>query len=306
MNWQTNYPLGQRTRFGVGGNADFFFRARTEQDLLAHVRFCVEKKFPFVVIGGGTNLLIADSGVRGYVIENAVSTITQIGTRLTVAAGTVLNDFVNTANRQGFAGMESMAGIPGTLGGAIVGNAGAYGQEIRDIVERVRIFDGRSIRTLTNAACRFRYRSSIFKTKSWVLLDTTLRFHKDSPIALKKRSRVIRILRNKKFPPTLRCPGSYFKNILLRELPTRTRTKLEKTFPDKIMHGKLPSAVLLDAVGMRGKRHGGIRIAPYHANLFFNAGHGTAADVCALAATACQAVLEAYRVELDEEVRLLG
>lgn len=257
------------------------------------------------VIGGGTNILIADNGISGYVIQNAVSGIRYSPTRLFVKAGTPLNDVVRAANKTGFAGIESLTDIPGTLGGAIVGNAGAYGQEIRDVVERVRVFDGRRVLTFTNTQCRFAYRNSIFKSRAWIVLSAVMRFQHGKPERLSVTSAKIHTLRLQKFPSSLRCPGSYFQNILLRTNTVSVRRRLARQFPEKILHGKLPAAVLLDAVGMRGKRLGGIRVANYHANLFVNDGQGTARDVLRLAQQAKQKVFRRFGIRLKEEVRLL-
>lgn len=306
FHFRKNYPLGRRTRFGVGGHADHFFRATDEATLLAAVRWCVRNERPWHVIGSGTNLLIADNGVRGCVIENAVRGIERKGNQLVVAAGTSLNTLVDHANRLGFTGIESMAGIPGTVGGAIVGNAGAYGQEIRDVVERVRIFDGREVLTHTNAQCRFRYRDSILKKRPWVVLSVALRFQAGNTRILRTRSAEIHSMRSKKFPVSLRCPGSYFQNVVLATLPASARKRLVRDFPDKVKGGKLPSAALLDVAGMRGKVRGGICIAPYHANLFLNSGSGTAAEVVALAREAQRRVAGRFGVQLEEEVRFLA
>lgn len=304
--WKRRYPFGARSRFGVGGHAEHFLRATDEPQLKAAVRWCVRMQRPWHIVGSGTNVIVPDEGVTGYVIENDVNGFHYSRTRMFVRAGTPLNAVVNAANGAGFAGMESMADIPGTLGGAIVGNAGAYGQEMKDVVERVRAFDGRTVLTLTNRQCHFRYRASIFKHRPWVVLSAVLQFGLGNTDRLRAAAAKIRALRKEKFPASLRCPGSYFQNIVLRDVPVRIRKKLVAAFPEKIKASKLPSAVLLDAVGMRGKRSGGIRVASYHANLFLNDGRGTAADVHALAVWAKAAVKARFDVELHEEVRMLG
>ncbi len=212
-------------------------------------------------------------------------------------------------DRRGLSGMERMAGIPGTVGGAIYGCAGAYGQEIKDVLVSVRVFDGQKFRNLSKAQCQFGYRNSVFKKhKNLVITQAVLRLKKGDGKSLLKTSREIIKLREKKYPPGLRCPGSFFKNIKLSSLkPAAKRAQfVKKVKHDKIMYGKVPSGHLLDQVGAKGMKQGSIRVAGHHANLIYNPNGGKARDVKALANKLKRKVKNKFGIGLEEEIQYLG
>ena len=175
---------------------------------------------PVVVIGGGTNLIVSDDGFRGLVLRYNGKDIAAEGASVTVEAGAVLQDLVDFANGRGLAGLETLAGIPGWVGAAVYGNAGAYGHSLSERVLAVRFFDGEQVRVLDNAGCEFHYRESIFKRrKEWIIFSTDLALTPGDAAALTGISGDILKIRNQKFPPTMKCAGSIFKNFLLRDLP---------------------------------------------------------------------------------------
>lgn len=307
-NGQKNFPLGRLTRFGVGGTAQYFVRATTAARLQALIRELRADRQRFIIIGTGTNLVVPDRGLTGYVIQNKIHGIQPLSQcDLLVGAGVNLNYLVNYCNRHGLAGLEKLADIPGTLGGAIVGDAGAYGQEIGERVERVQVFDGKRTFWLRHRSCRFAYRDSVFKQRrDWVILAAKLGFtRRQAPQRLASVASDIRRRRQIKYPPGLRCPGSYFKNLRLATLPAALEKRLRQIFPEKIQHATLPAAVLIEAVGLKGKRVGQIKVADYHGNLIMNLGGGRARDVLALVASAKKMVYGKFRVKLEEEVRVL-
>jgi len=211
-----------------------------------------------------------------------------------------LADVIGQAIRRGLRGLETLSGIPGTIGGAVVGNAGAYGHSISELVDRVEIWDGREHRILSRSECAFEYRESVFKKEPFVLLRAFLRFRRGDARKLQRASREIIALREKKYRPGLRCPGSFFKNVLVKSLTPESLDRIDRR---KIIDGKIPAGYLLEAVGAKGMRAGGIVIARFHGNLFINQGGGTACDVRALARELKNKVKRRFGIQLEEEVR---
>jgi UDP-N-acetylmuramate dehydrogenase len=298
-----NVPLSRYTRFAVGGPARILADASTEQALADAVRVIKETSEPLTVIGGGTNLVVSDQGFPGVVLRYTNAALELDGTTVTAAAGLVLQHLVDSTIAHGLAGLETMTGIPGWVGGAVYGNAGAYGHSMQERVASVRFLDGSRVREFTNAACEFRYRDSVFKRhKNWIVLSATL--HLDSAGADELRATAAGILkiRNEKYPPTMRCAGSIFKNLLWDQLPGPARALI----PEHVVReGKVPSAYFLELAGAKGMVNGGVRVAEYHANLIYNEGGGTARQVSELIDVLKRRVREQFGVELEEEVQFV-
>jgi UDP-N-acetylmuramate dehydrogenase len=297
-------PLAPYTRFAIGGPMAVFGDTDHADAFAAALRFAKMMELPHIVIGGGSNLVVSDSGYEGIVLRFTGQRIMQSGTTLSVEAGAVLQDVVDRSIALGLAGMESMTGIPGYLGGAVYGNAGAYGRSIQELVESVRFTDGETIRTFNNDECQFRYRESIFKDhKGWIVLSADLRFTPGNPEALAKTATEIRAIRDAKYPPTMKCAGSIFKNVFLADLPPAAQTQV----PAKLVRdGKVPSAWFLEQAGVKGMQRGDIHVANYHANLIYNAGNGSAADLVAVIDEAKRRVRERFGFDLEEEVQYVG
>ena len=295
-----NVPLSTLTRFGIGGPARVLADASTEDALIAAAS--IHEKV--ALIGGGSNLVADDAGFPGVVLRYTANRIQIDGPIVHVAAGAVLQDLVDATVAAGLEGLHTMTGIPGWVGGAIYGNAGAYGHSIHEFVESVRFFDGLEVREIGNAACEFRYRESIFKRhKDWIVLDATLSLTPGDPTQLRAAADGILKIRNEKYPPTMRCAGSIFKNLLLAELPETVRAQV----PERVIReGKVPSAYFLELAGAKGMVLGGVQVADYHANLIYNAGGGTARQVRELIGTLKQRVLDRSGLILEEEVQYLG
>jgi UDP-N-acetylmuramate dehydrogenase len=201
-------------------------------------------------------------------------------------------------------GTETMTGIPGSVGAAIYGNAGAYGHSIMERIHQVRFFDGERVRVFDNAECRFQYRESIFKQrKEWVIFAAELQMETAPPEELRQVADEILRTRNQKYPPTMKCAGSIFKNLILSELPP----SVAGLVPAKVIReGKVPSAYFLEEVGAKGLRNGDIHVADYHANLIYNAGHGSAREVREIIADLKQRVQRRFGMQLEEEVQYVG
>jgi UDP-N-acetylmuramate dehydrogenase len=256
------------------------------------------------IIGGGTNLVVDDAGFPGVVLRYTASAIEMDGPVVRVQAGAVLQDLVNRAIESGLRGLETMAGIPGWVGGAIYGNAGAYGHSIDERVESVRFTEARALREIGKTACEFAYRESVFKRhKDRVILSATLRLDRGVPTELRAIGDAILKVRNQKYPPAMRCAGSIFKNLLLDELPVTVRAGVPEPV---IREGKVPSAYFLEQVGAKGLSEGGVRVADYHANLIYNSGGGTARELCKIIEELKRRVFDRFGLALEEEVQYIG
>ena len=297
-------PLSRYTRFGIGGPADLFAETRDEQAFVAALAAARESGTPVCVTGGGTNLIVSDQGFRGLVLRFCESTLCADGPRIMAGAGAVLQDLVDFANRHGLKGLETLAGIPGWVGAAVYGNAGAYGHSISERVAAVRFFDGEDARVFDNSQCDFRYRESIFKRrKEWIIFRVELTLEPAAAAELEEISAGILKVRNEKFPPTMKCAGSIFKNFLLRELPPAVAAAVPAAV---VREGKIPAAWFLEQVGAKGMQLGGIQVAAYHANLIYNAGQGTASELCELIAELKRRVRERFGIDVEEEVQYVG
>ena len=297
-----NVPLSQLTRFAIGGPAQVLADASSEAALMAV--FDAVRGAPHALIGGGSNLVADDRGFPGVVLRYTAKSIEIDGRVVKVAAGAVLQDLVDATIAAGLEGLHTMTGIPGWVGGAIYGNAGAYGHSIHEFVESVRYFNGSSVHEIGNAACEFHYRESVFKRhKDLIVLGATLRLPPGDPAALRATAEGILKVRNEKYPTTMRCAGSIFKNLILAELPESVRAQV----PERVIReGKVPSAYFLELAGAKGMVLGGVQVADYHANLIYNSGGGTSQQVRELIATLKRRVNERSGLMLEEEVQYLG
>lgn len=299
-----NEVLSKHTRFGLGGAARWMVDVRASAVLPSVVAILRESSLPLITLGGGSNLIVADEGFDGVVLRFTGSSILR-NDGLTVAeAGAVWQDVVDFHTDLGLMGMERMTGIPGWLGGALYGNAGAYGQTMMDFVEQIRVFDGVSIRDVANVDCGFAYRTSGFKGhKDWILLAARMRLLPGDANEVRNTAAEILATRNEKFPPTLKCAGSIFKNLLVAQLPGKALSRVPKGV---IRAGKVPSAWFLEQIGSKGMREGGIEVASYHANLIFNNGSGTADEVCRMIDRLKSLVFKEFELMLEEEVQYVG
>src|SRR5260370_10607199 len=257
-----------------------------------------------VVIGGGTNLIVADAGFPGIVLRFTASGIESEGVRVSAGAGAELQALVDHCIGLGLRGMETMTGIRGSVGGAVYGNAGAYGHSIDERICQVRFFDGSAIRLFANAECEFHYRESIFKRrKDWIVFSVDLEMDVASPTELRQTAGDIFKIRLEKYPATMRCPGNIFKNLILAELAPA----VQKQVPERVIReGKVPSAYFLEQGGAKGMQNGDIRVADYHANLIYNFGHGTARQLCEIINDLKSRVQRQFGLLLEEEVQYVG
>ena len=300
----TGTPLSRYTRFGIGGPADLYAETGSAEAFAAALAAARASGLPTMVIGGGTNLIVSDKGFRGVVLRYRADRLLAANHRVHADAGAVLQDLVDFAIAHGLKGLETLAGIPGSVGAAVYGNAGAYGHSISERVLSVRFYDGASIRVFTNEQCEFQYRESTFKDhKEWVIFSTELLLEPADPATLRETADSILKVRNEKFPVTMKCAGSVFKNLLLKDLPPEVAAQVPSS---TVREGKIPAAWFLEQVGAKGMQRGDIHVAAYHANLLYNAGEGTAADLVTLIRELKALVRARFGLELEEEVQYVG
>ena len=297
-------PLAGYTRFGIGGEADWLVDAASVAAFAAALEMARRAGIAVTVIGGGTNLVVSDGGFRGMVLRYRAAAIHAEGTRVTVEAGAELQQLVDFTAARGLKGLETLAGIPGWVGAAIYGNAGAYGHSISERVIRVEYYDGAAVRWMGQAACQFRYRESIFKQrKEWIVLSAELHMDNADAAGLQSAAAEIVAVRNRKFSPSMKCAGSIFKNLLLAELPARLQSEIPAS---AVREGKVPAAWFLERIGAKGLQRGGIRVADYHANLIYNTGSGTAAELRELIQELEAKVEADFGLALEPEVQFIG
>lgn len=300
----TDAPLSRYTRFAIGGPADLYAETDRAESFIGALSVARASGLDYVVIGGGTNLIASDDGFRGIVLRFVARRLLAAANRVTADGGAVLQDLIDFAIGRGLKGLETLSGIPGSVGAAIYGNAGAYGHSISERVRSVRFYDGETVRVFDNEACEFHYRESIFKRrKEWIIFSTELALETAVTAELRQTADDILKVRNEKFPVTMKCAGSIFKNLLLIDLPAPVAAQI----PEQVIReGKVPAAWFLEQVNAKGAQRGNIHVADYHANLIFNAGGGTARDLVALIADLKQRVHGRFGIELEEEVQYVG
>jgi len=297
-------PLSGYTRFGIGGPADIYAETGSVEAFAAAMAAARASGVPTVVIGGGTNLIVSDRGFRGIVLRYRADRLAAEGRLVRAEAGAVLQDLVDFTIERGLQGLETLAGIPGSVGAALYGNAGAYGHSISERVACVRFFDGEAVRAVGNRECEFRYRESVFKRqKEWIVLSAELAMEAGDAAGLRQVAGEILRVRNEKFPVTMKCAGSVFKNLLFAELPAAAAAQVP---PSAVREGKVAAAWFLEQAGAKGMRRGDIHVADYHANLIYNGGAGTAADLGALIGELKARVRARFGLELEEEVQYVG
>ena len=286
-----NHILAPLTTLKIGGPAEWYFPAETPDDLVLALRTAREAGVPVMLLGDGSNVLISDRGIKGLMVHNRARRIVVQGQRLFAESGALLSELVECSRSNSLTGLEFAAGIYGTVGGAVFGNAGAYGKAIGDILHAAEVLtaDGER-RTVAPAEFEFTYRQSACGRKKWVVLSAEVSLRSGSQETIGAEIDRIIAIRATKLPVGLPSAGSYFKNI---EDP-------------KAEHGKVPAGQLLEAVGAKAMRVGGAGVYERHANVIVNLGGATAADVLGLAQMMAEAVHGRFGIHLQSEVRFLG
>lgn len=279
-------PMSNHTTFRIGGPADFFAAPDTMEQAAAIVRICREQNYPFYVIGNGSNLLVSDEGYRGLILQlyRNFSEITVGGEEITVQAGAMLSVIAKKALAYSLTGFEFASGIPGTIGGAAVMNAGAYGGEMKDVLTEVTVLTKENeIKVIPVEELQLSYRHSVIPQNEWIVLGAKLRLKKGEEAQIRARMEELKEQRVTKQPLEYPSAGSTFKR------------------PEGYFAGKL----IMDA-GLRGYTVGGAQVAEKHCGFVVNRGGATAADVLQLMADVSDKVKEQFGVTLEPEVKMLG
>jgi len=279
--------LADFSSFKIGGKADSFFEAASLNELVEAIRVARLNSIPYYVVGGGFNLLFDDLGFRGLIIKNSVEGVDMSGgDRITVKTGTSLKDMLGFCARKGLAGFEFLAGIPGTVGGAVFGNAGAFGESIGSYLIEAVILNknGKKVR-INREKFKFGYRDSILKKTRDTLLEVVFKLRQgQTKIIQAGMENNIRMRENKHPPATAACAGSYFKN----------------PFPPG--EKKVAAAVLLDGIGAKRLKCGKVAVSEIHANFLINEGKASSKDVLQLAKKLKKRVKDRFGITLQEEV----
>ncbi|MFH1401761.1 MAG: UDP-N-acetylmuramate dehydrogenase [Parcubacteria group bacterium] len=281
-----NVSLKNYTTFKIGGNARYFFTAETKKNLVAAISAVKKINLPFFILGAGSNLLVSDKGFPGIIIKIENCKLKIKNSRIIAEAGVKLPELLRVSVKNGLAGLEWAAGIPGTVGGAIFGNAGAFGRSMGDIIDEVEVLDVRTkkIIFLNNKNCGFGYRKSIFKkNKNLIILSAKMKFQEDDKKIIKNRLQKFLKYRKESQPLGFPSAGSVFTN------------------PGKFFAGKL-----IEKCGLKGKKIGGAGISKKHANFIVNLDAAKAEDVKKLINFAKKSVKNKFGVNLHEEIQYVG
>lgn len=279
-------PMSMHTTFRIGGPADYFVMPENAQELAAVLRVLKEENIPWFILGNGSNLLVGDKGYRGAVIQlyKNFDGIEIDGTIIKARAGAMLIRVAKEAGKAGLTGLEFASGIPGTVGGAMVMNAGAYGGEMKDVVTKVTVLTPEGeIKTLSGEEMDFRYRGSVVELKKYIVLEAEFLLKEGDVSEIQARMEELSAQRKAKQPIEYPSAGSTFKR------------------PEGYFAGKL----IMDA-GLRGYRVGGAMVSEKHCGFVINAGGATAADVEQLMKDVSEKVKEKFEVALEPEVKRIG
>lgn len=279
-------PMSKHTTFRVGGPADYFVMPKNTEEVQKVVALCQRNAMPYYVLGNGSNLLVSDTGYRGVIVQiyKEMNQIQVEGTTIRVQAGALLSKIGSAALEAGLTGFEFASGIPGTVGGAVVMNAGAYGGETKDILKSATVLtpDG-AVLTLYNEALELGYRTSVIAKKDYVVLEAEYELQTGDRETIRARMDELKVQRVTKQPLEFPSAGSTFKR------------------PEGYFAGKL-----IQDAGLRGFTVGGAQVSEKHCGFVINKGNATAADIRALIQQVSDRVMQEFGVRLEPEVKMLG
>ena len=305
---QENVLLAQHCNYKIGGPARYFCDATTEEEVRSAILFAREKRVPIFILGSGTNLLFADEGYNGLVLKPNLQKLEAIGGIVEVGAGALVSDLLNFTIAHSLSGLEWSGGLPGTVGGAVRGNAGAFKGEIKDRIISVDSLEIDNLEKLSrdNSACRFGYRSSIYKEKCGkeIILSAQIGLEKGDSDTIAAGIQDKINYRLQRHPMEYPNTGSTFKNVDLNLVPVKFRNafaKVVKLDPFPV----IPTAFLITEAGLKGTRSGGAMVSPKHANFIINADNAKSADVKALIAIVKQRVFDKFEIHLEEEIQIV-
>lgn len=306
---QQNIILSPYTTFKIGGTAEYFVDIKNKEELIDVIAWSKHNNKPYYILAGGSNVLISDMGISGLVIHIVNNNLAVKGERIEAEAGTNLIKASRLAMANGLTGLEWAIGIPGTIGGAIRGNAGAHASSIQDCIETIEIFSIKNNRfyKISNKDCEFGYRQSIFKKNNGLIIwQSTLRLRAKSEEDVRQKCESYLKKRNES-NPQLPSAGSVFLNYSIEEIE-QANPELAKLAQKEniIKNGLVSSGWLIDQLDLRGKSIGGAKISLEHANFIINTGHATAAEIVMLISFIKQKARTHLKIQLREEIQYLG
>lgn len=302
-------PIAPKMYLKIGGPARLFVVANSSEELLAAVHAATKVGIPWYVFGGGSNMLVSDDGYEGVLIQAASRAVRIEGTRIIADAGCLSGVIAKNAVRAGLVGFEWGVGLPGTIGGAVYGNAGCFGGEMKDVVESVHAYAVREQRdvVLTGEACAFAYRESMFKREPHVILDVTLILREGDPVQAQQKLEEIMAKRKDTQPQGAFTAGCLFKNIEYQDESVLERAKRELEIPPEMLAAKrIPAGWVIDQLGLKGKTIGNAQVSPVHGNFLVNLGGATASDVIQLSSVIKMNVRDKLGLLLQDEVQYVG
>jgi UDP-N-acetylmuramate dehydrogenase len=302
---QENIALAPLTTFGIGGNAKYFVEVQNDESLREALEWAHEKSVAFMILSGGSNVLVSDEGFDGLIIHIVSSTFSFAGNELAADAGCNLLTLIYGAADRGLGGWEQLAGIPGTIGGAIRGNAGAFGSEIKDFVVKVGALHTQTgeVREFTAAECAFSYRYSFFKSHpEWIITRVFISLEKTDPQKSKNKIEGTIAERERRHLQNVKAAGSYFMNPVA---PRHIQEQFEQEKSVVTRGGRVPAGWLIEKAGMKGAMEGGAIASLQHPNYLVNTGNATADEVRKLARDIQVAVHAQFGITLVEEAAII-
>lgn len=306
-----NISLARRMHYRIGGKSRYYFEPQNAREIEAAVRWAVKRDVPFLFLGAGTNMLFSESGYDGLIIQYVKKGIRRESGGIRITAGTPMSDAVGYYASRRLRDLAWAGGLPGTVGGAVFGNAGCFGGEIKDAIIEVESIaydrlSGIVERRVRSAAdCLFAYRDSVFKRIGGEIITSVLVQATPGDAAAVRAEIQSHIEYRKRFQPIeYPCAGSTFKNIPLTSVAEAVKGEFAdvvKTDPFPV----IPVAAVLDRLGLKGKRIGGAEISAKHPNFFINRNKATFADIIELIELAKQMTWQRYGIVLEEEIRIV-
>lgn len=309
---RANEPLAKHTTFKIGGPAEWLVTVEETTKLVDLLRFLDGAGEPYFVLGGGSNMLASDDGFKGVVIKIKTQTTEVLPDGLLVDAGCITVAVAQLSMQHKFTGFEWGVGVPGTIGGAVRGNAGAMGGEMTDSVVAVTVYRDGEVVEYSHADCQFGYRDSIFKHSSAVVLRVRLQLESaNSPEGMKKALAYLQY-RNKTQPQGFASTGCVFKNYELKKNECAREAMFIAQFPEDhlkiaefFQQGKIPAGWLVEKAGQKGTQIGQAMVSDRHGNFVVNAGGASATDVMALVEQVKAAVFAKTGLHIEEEIKIV-
>lgn len=326
---KTNEPMSKHTTFKIGGSAEHFIIVEETEKLIELLKFLDGEGIPHFILGGGSNMLVGDEGFAGVVVQiknqKYVIPPTKVGRiqkefYIEADAGCVTVAIAQLSMQNNLTGFEWGVGVPGTIGGAVRGNAGAMGGEMKDSVESVTVYRDGEVVTLTNEECKFGYRDSLFKHNNDIILSVVLSLEKTEDKEMMKKALEYLQYRNKTQPQGFASTGCIFQNVVIpnsesssgEESHSKLKTNLISKFPEDtekiekfFQIGKISAGWLVEKSGMKGVQVGKAQVSERHGNFVVNLGGAMAADVLTLIEQIKEKVYTKIGVEIEEEIQII-